>query len=324
MNNRARFHEAMGLGTPDRAPYFEEGIRDEVVEAWRKQGLPEDADLSKMFPSDPREEIMVDVDPLPPLKKQPMTMKDLDGFRKRLDPDDPARLPGDWDERVESWKNGDVVRMLRVHRGFFLTMGIRDWKRFMEVMDLLFDDPDLVKRCMKIQGEFAAGLAERVLKDIDVDAAIFSEPIGGNDQSLISPKMYEEFVLPSYKPLLDVLRRARVDVVIFRTYANARVLIPSILKWGFNCLWACEVNIEAMDYTDLRREFGRDLRLIGGVDVDVLGRDKEAIRREVEEKAPALIRDGAYAPLADGRVRENVPYENYVYYRQLMDGVIRG
>ncbi len=324
MNNRKRFHEAMHRGAPDRAPYFEEGIRDEVIEAWRKQGLPPDADLSRMFPSDPREEIVVDLDPLPKPEKWPMSAGDLDGFEKSLDPFDPARFPEDWKDRPASWKEGDVVRMLRVHRGFFLTMGIRDWKRFMEVMDLLFDDPDIVKQCMKIQGDFAARLAERVLKDIDVDAAIFSEPIGGNDQSLMSPEMYEEFVLPSYEPLLDALRRSGVETIVFRTYANARVLIPSILKWGFTCLWACEVNIEAMDYVDLRREFGGDLGLIGGIDVDVLRRGKEAIRREVEEKAPALIEGGAYAPLADGRVREEVPYENYVYYRGLMDKIIRG
>ncbi len=324
MNNRKRFHETMRLGTPDRAPYFEEGIRDDVIEAWRNQGLPEDADLSRMFPSDPREEIIVDLDPLPKPEKWPMSARDLDAFRESLDHQDPARLPVDWEENVGAWKGGDVVRMLRVHRGFFLTMGIRDWKRFMEVMDLLFDDPDLVKQCMRIQGDFAAGLAERVLRDIDVDAAIFSEPIGGNDQSLISPDMYEAFVLPSYEPLLDVLRRSGVETIIFRTYANARVLIPSILKWGFTCLWACEVNTEAMDYVDLRREFGRDLGLIGGIDVDVLRQGREAIRREVEEKAPALIEGGAYAPLADGRVRADAPYENYVHYRNVMDRIIRG
>jgi hypothetical protein len=35
------------------------------------------------------------------------------------------------------------------------------------------------------------------------------------------------------------------------TYANARILIPSILRWGFNCLWAFEVNIEVMGYRSL-------------------------------------------------------------------------
>jgi uroporphyrinogen decarboxylase len=97
-----------------------------------------------------------------------------------------------------------------------------------------------------------------------------------------------------------------------------------MLKWGFNCLWACEVNIEAMDYRELRREFGRDLRLIGGIDLDTLRRDKEAVRREVEEKVPPLVADGGYVPLADGRVRSDVPYENYVYYRELLEKVTHG
>jgi uroporphyrinogen decarboxylase len=171
---------------------------------------------------------------------------------------------------------------------------------------------------MAIQGQFAAGLAERVLKDVAVDAALFSEPIGGNYGPLISPQTYEDTVLSSYEPVLDVLQKHKVKTIVLATYANARALIPSMLKWGFNCLWACEVNIEAMDYRNLRREFGRDLRLIGGIDLDALRRDKEAIRREVEEKVPPLVADGGYVPLADGRVRSDVPFDNYVYYRQLL------
>jgi hypothetical protein len=55
-----------------------------------------------------------------------------------------------------------------------------------------------------------------------------------------------------------------------------------------------------------------------GIDLDALRHSKDAIRREIEEKVPPLIADGGYVPLADGRVREDVPYENYVYYRQLL------
>jgi hypothetical protein len=152
---------------------------------------------------------------------------------------------------------------------------------------------------------------------------LFSEPIGGNYGPLISPQMYEDMVLRSYEPVLNVLNKYGVETIVFVTYANARVLVPSILKWGFNCLWACEVNVEAMDYRDLRREFGRDLRLIGGIDLDALRRDKEAIRRELEEKVPPLVADGGYVPLADGRVRVDVPFENYVYYRELLERVTR-
>ena len=62
MNSRQRFLETMHFGHPGRVPYFEEGIRKEVLQAWRKQGLAAQADLAKMFATDEREEIRLDVD----------------------------------------------------------------------------------------------------------------------------------------------------------------------------------------------------------------------------------------------------------------------
>jgi hypothetical protein len=323
MSTRERFRETMGYGKPDRVPYFEEGIRKDVLKAWRTQGLPEDADLSKMFPFDCRERIEVDLEPRPRLISRLDKITDLKKFQRRLNPDDKRRLPGRWARRVRAWQSRDHVLMLYVHRGFFLTMGVYNWQSFADAMMLLMDRPDVVRKRMQIQGEFAAGLTARILKDVQIDAAVFSEPIGGNDRPLISPGMYEDFVLKNYKPIIDVLQQHRVPAICFQTYANARILIPSILKWGFNCLWACEVNVEAMDYLSLRKEFGRDLRLIGGIDLDALRKDKEAIRREIEKKVPPLIEDGGFIPLADGRVRVDVPYENYVYYRQLLEKVTR-
>jgi hypothetical protein len=323
MTSRKRFLRTMRFDKPDRTPYFEEGIRKNVIRAWRRQGLPKNTDISEMFPSDRREEIEVDLEPGPKLKKWPASRNELDVLKKSLDPQDPRRLPQKWSRRVRDWQTRDHMLMLRVHRGFFLSMGVYGWDRFSEVIRLLIKDPDFVHEALAIQGEFAARMAERVLAEVEVDAAVFSEPIGGNDRPLLSPQMYEEFVLASYRPLLDVLSRNRVETIILRTFANTRILIPSILKWGFNCLWACEVNIEAMDYRDLRREFGPKLRLIGGIDLDALRRDKAAIRREVEEKVPPLLAGGGYVPLADGRVRADVPFENYVYYRKLLEKVTR-
>jgi uroporphyrinogen-III decarboxylase len=200
-------------------------------------------------------------------------------------------------------------------------MGVYDWHSFIELMELVIVDPDFVRQAMMIQGEFAAALAEKVLRDVEVDAVLFSEPIGGNDNPLISPQMYEDLVLRCYEPIIEVIKRHGVETIVLKTYANFRILLPSILRWGFNCLWACEVNIEAMDYRDLRQEFGRELRMIGGIDLDALRRDREAIRREVEEKVPPLVADGGYVPLADGRIRADVPFDNYAYYRQLLQKV---
>ena len=311
----------MGYGRPDRVPYFEEGIRENVLAVWRTQGLAKTADLATMFPSDQRERLQVDLEPRPEFIFRSDKITDLKKLRKRLDPYDKNRFPKEWPALVKTWQSRDHVLMLYVHRGFFQSMGVGNWRSFSDVMVLLIDQPEVVRKRMQIQGEFAARLADRILNEVDIDAVVFSEPIGGNDRPLISPQMYEEFVLKNYEPVLDVLRRHQVETICLQTFANARILIPSILRWGFNCLWACEVNIETMDYRSLRREFGRDLRLIGGIDLDALRKDKAAIRQEIEEKVPPLIAQGGYIPLADGRVRADVPFENYVYYRRLLEKV---
>ena len=322
MNSRERFLAVMRLGQPDRVPYFEEGIRDEVIQVWQRQGLSGRRDLARAFPSDERERIQLDLNPRPALKRWPTTEKDLDLFRQHLNPDDLKRFPEQWKKRVRKWQHRKHVLMLYVHEGFFLSMGVGNWQRFSDVMTQVVDNPGLVRNMMLAKGRFSAALTEKVLKAVNVDAVIFSEPIGGNEGPLISPKMYENIVLKSYQPILDVLHRYGVETIIFQTFANARILIPSILEWGFNGLWACEVNAEAMDYRGIRKEFGGDLRLMGGIDLDALRGSKADIKKEIQTKVPTLIDQGGYIPFADGRVREDVSYVNYCYYRELLRSII--
>jgi hypothetical protein len=322
MNSRARFLETMRFGKPDRVPYFQEGIREEVIRNWCRQGLNSATELAGLFPIDRREEVEIDGYPHPGFIHWPDTLAGLGGLRRRLKPSD-TRFPGGWRKKISFWRDRQDVLMLEVHHGFFLTMGVNDWKRFYLVMEALTDRQDYVLEIMRIEAEMLARLADQFLSHVQIDAAIFSEPIGGNNGSLISPRMYEKFVLTSYLPVLAVLKSHHVEVIILRTYANARVLIPSMLRYGINCLWACETNAEAMDYRSIRNEFGRELRLIGGIDLDVLREGKEAIRREIEEKVPPLLEQGGYVPLADGRVRADIPFDRYVYYRQLLEKVTR-
>ncbi len=321
MTSRERFLETMQYGAPDRVPYFEEGLRDEVLACWHRQGLSSAAELHRRFPSDQREHIEINLAPMPRLNHWPTSLADLDKFRRHLKLDEHRRLPHQWLQRAHAWRKREHVLMLYVHQGFFLSMGVQDWRRFNDVMLLMMDQPELVRQMMQIQGELAARLTQRLLNEFDIDAAVFSEPIGGNDGPLFAPAMYEDFVLKSYTPVKDVLQRHGVPVILFQTYANAAILVPSILRWGFNCLWACEVNVDAMDYRRLRKQFGRQLRLIGGIDLDALRQGREAIEREVQTKVPPLLQEGGYVPLADGRVREDVPFDNYVYYRQLVQKI---
>ncbi len=322
MDGRDRFNRTMSFDTIDRPPLFEDGIRDEVVRNWRTQGLGRKEKISELFVFDKREEIEPDLEPSPAPTHWPKSIDGLTRLRQRLDPKDPHRLPDDWDVTVAEWKTREYPLILRVHRGYFLSMGVHGWHRFTDAIQILIDDPLFVETWMSAYADFISRLVDRILTDVQVDAALFSEPIGGNHGPLISPAMYSSQVVQSYLPILDVLHSHGVPTIIYRTYANTRLLLPSVVKAGFNCLWACECNPQAMDYLQIRREFGKDLRLIGGIDSDALRQSQAEIMRAVMQVVPPLLEDGGFIPLADGRVREDVPYQNYAYYRRLLESVV--
>ncbi|MBN2549848.1 MAG: hypothetical protein JXB15_11860 [Anaerolineales bacterium] len=325
MNSRQRFLATMLGGAPDRIPLLEEGLREEVLNAWQEQGLPPQADLQEMFHFDRREEIAPDFYSALPATKLFSMPGGLELLNQRLNPDDPKRLPKGWKRKLNAWQNREHILILQVHHGFFLTLGIEDGRSFTQTMYLMADQPEFVRQVMAIQGEFAVRMAEKILSQVEVDAVLFSEPIAGPHGPLISPRAYQDFVISSYQPVLEVVKRFGIATIIYRTYANAGTLLPVILQSGFNCLWACETNpvqirgAAAMDYRQIRQTFGSDLHLIGGIDLDMLRLGKDAIRREMEDKLPPLLEQGGYLPLADGRVRQDIPWANYCYYRQLLE-----
>jgi hypothetical protein len=324
MNARRRFLETMTFGSPDHVPLFREGMRSDVIRRWIKQGLRSEKELASKFHYDHREEIAPDLYARSQFIFESKSKLDLDRLQKVLDPDDKNRLPSGWRGKVRRWRQREHVLILRVHEGLFLTMGVDGWNSFSNVIELLVDNPKLARQIMDVQADFSARLTERILRQVVVDAVIFSEPISSSHGPLISPKMYEEIVLASYKPIFDVIKSHNIRIVIFRTYANSQALLPVILKTPINCLWASETNMDFMDYRILRESYGTDLGLIGGIDTDVLLQGKEAIQNEIEQKVPLLLQQGGYIPLADARIREYIPYENYIYYRELLEKRVFG
>ena len=326
---RTRFLNCMARQPVDRPPLFEEGIRSAVLDHWRQQGLPPEVELTEIFHYDRREEIDIETRPdlnVPALARRPDGLAIL---REHLEARAEKTLPEGWPERIPEWRSRDYPLMLLAHWGFFEALGVGDWRSFSRAALLLADQPDFARQALLTVGEFAARQADRVLNATSIDAAIFSEPAGGNHGPLISPRMYRELVLPGYAPLLDVLRRHNVPVLIWRTYANTRRLLPEALRMGINCLWAVEspppgaAPSTAMDYLDIRRQYP-ELGLIGGFDLDLLRQGPDAVRAGLEALLPPLLAQGGYAPLADGRPREDLTYSEYRAYRQQLEALVLG
>jgi len=322
MNSRTRFQKTMQFNNPDRPPLFEDGVREGVLEHWKTQGFLTNIALSDLFTFDSRSEIELNLDDELDLVKLAQESDGLAHLEKEMAREESKHLPEEFFQEKFLKQKRDSILMLQVHDGFFLTLGVQDWKTFSKYMYLLMDEPIFVREALKMYGEFAARLTEKVLQKIEIDAAIFSEPIGGDHGSLISLDMYRKFVAHSYIPIIDTLNRNGVKTIIARTYANTRTILPALFDIGINCIWACETNPVWMDYQKIRCDFGKEIRLIGGIDLDILRQDKKQIQEEMERIIPPLLEQGGYIPLADGRVREDILFEKYFFYRNTLERMV--
>jgi len=73
-----------------------------------------------------------------------------------------------------------------------------------------------------------------------------------------------------------------------------------------------------MDVVAMRKKFGRNLIIEGGIDKRVLSKGKKEIEEEVNKKVPELLKDGGYFPGIDHSLPPDVPLENYLYYLKLI------
>ena len=78
-------------------------------------------------------------------------------------------------------------------------------------------------------------------------------------------------------------------------------------------MFPLEIGTWGADPVRYRKEFGKDLLLMGGFDKHVLARSKREIEQEVYRLSP-LVEEGGYIGFCDHRVPPDVPLENYLFY----------
>jgi len=183
-------------------------------------------------------------------------------------------------------------------------------------------DDGTVEALVGKTADFYCECLEQVLSKVSVDYASFYEPIAANTGPVISPAMFKRFAIPGYRKVIDLLEKYRVPLrILCTTGGDLSSLLPSLIDAGINGLWISNIRSAGMEYVALRRQFGPEIALIGGIDTTALAEDEEAVRHAVRETVPALLEKGRYLPCLDDRPRPNIPFANYRLYRQTLERI---
>jgi len=235
-------------------------------------------------------------------------------YRRRLDPMSPERWPTDWAAYVQRINAKDEPIMLNVGGLFGY---LREWVGVERLLYLVYDDPVLIEDMMEHMAYLQVEVVKRVTADIRIDCAMFWEDMCFKTGPLISPKMVKRFMVARYRRVTELLHSSGVNAVFMDSDGNLNHLIPLWLESGINGFWPLEC-AAGNDAVALRKQYGREIILAGGIDKLTFLKTPDVLRDEVMAKVPFLLESGGYFPALDHLVPPDVPLTMYQYFINLL------
>ncbi len=358
MTTQERFNKVMHWQEPDRVPNMDFGYWEETIAKWHEQGLPEavktNEDVEGYLGLEGTEII-----PWLPVKNGLFPRFEYKILEEKKDcriiqsdeglicevPRTGESIPKylkygienreDWEmykaERLDYQRAdriGDVKTFVQqVHAAGMpvrfdagaLYGWLRNWMGVENLSIAIMTERDWVEEIMEHLTEMTLHLIENALPGVEVDVAWWWEDMCFNKGPLISPKLFQELMVPRYKRITQALKKVNVAVNILDCDGCIYELVPGWLEAGINCMFPIEA--AHTDPLKLREIYGKDLLLMGGVNKIELINGKDAIDREIERILP-LVENGGYIPMVDHRVPPDVSFENYRYYLEKKKSIL--
>ena len=190
------------------------------------------------------------------------------------------------------------------------------WERahFMRGLDTLLIDlienPSFVHELMAAICEYNLATLEGMAQ-FRPDGVFISDDYGFQDRLMMRPEQWRQFIKPYVGELLAAAV-ARGLVTMIHTCGHVTDIIPDLIELGLDILHP--IQPEAMDIFALKREFGRDITLCGGISTQRLlpfGTPEE-IRSEVHHTIAVMSQGGGYIAEPGITLQADVPTENLV------------
>ena len=231
---------------------------------------------------------------------------------ERLGLNRPSRFSDTWRAKLAAAENGELPRMCWADRwgGFFGPL--RNLMGLENLSFAFYDQPDLIRRMMEQSAESIIAITDELLKYTEIDTFWFWEDMAFNHGSLIDPKLFRELAQPHYRRVCDWLRSRGIEHIWLDSDGDIHELIPIWLDSGINGLWPFEVQA-GMDVVEIRRQYGRDLRMGGGIDKKAIVKGGEEMKREIDRIMP-VVEDGGYLPELDHGAPPDISWPRYCEY----------
>jgi hypothetical protein len=236
--------------------------------------------------------------------------------KRRYNPHAPARYPQWWEDMKRCLAGRDYPLALTHNGCFGLYSFLRRLMGTENACTIFYDDPALAEEMLDYVTDYLIEIIHPALDQVEIDFFNYFEDFSYKAGPLVGPKLFRKFLFPRYRRINDLLRSHGVRHIWLDSDGNSEILIPLFIEMGVTCHWPLE-RASNMDPLKIRREYGHDLALAGGIDKRALALGRKEIEEEMYHHVPQLLEDGGYFPTLDHAFPPDIPYDNFLYYLEL-------
>ncbi len=179
-----------------------------------------------------------------------------------------------------------------------------------------YENPELMFDILNTAKDTALKVLERMTDVLQIDQLSVHEDLAGKSGPLVGPRQVKKFIKPYFKAVWELVSSRGTQIFDMDSDGNIERVIDGFLECGLNSFHPFEP-AAGMDVVELRKKYGKNIAMRGGIDKHVLRQSKEDIRRELEYKMQPLMQEGGIAFGLDHRIPNGTPLENYRYYVDL-------
>ena len=175
----------------------------------------------------------------------------------------------------------------------------------------LYDAPDLVAAVAQRLGEIMLGFY-RQLVELDRVIAIFpGDDMGFRSATLVPPDALRHYTLPWHKRYARLAHEHGLPYFLHSCGNLAEIMDDLINDVGIDAKHSFENAI--MPVREFQAHYGSRIGVLGGVDVDILGRQSpDGVRAEVRNIIGACQPGGRFCIGSGNSIPSYVPVENYL------------
>lgn len=179
------------------------------------------------------------------------------------------------------------------------------------IFDIVLDR-ELFKAMIDQAADFNLHLAKRACNEFELDWLWTGDDVAGKENLIMSPEDWREIIKPRLKEIFDVGKSN--DLWMAHHCCGAlRSIIPDLIEMGLDVLNPIQCDCLGMNSAELKKDFGKELAFMGGVDtIELLpNASSSEVFAETKKLIEIMTADGGgYILAASHTIPPETPIEN--------------